>query len=268
MVINTNLQAQNTAINLNTSQSQLSKSLARLSSGSKLTDPSDDAGGMAVAYRLGAQAKRLDAARYNVENAVSLIQTQHGYLQRVAKALDRMSELTIMAQDVTKTDSDRALYQTEFAQLQSYITSTYSKEFNGVPLFSSSSLNVTIDSEGTGFAMAGVSLGSSTYTNAINSSISSVSSAVAALAAIKDSITQLASDRAIIGANQSRLNLTAEQLQVTKENLSAAKSRIEDVDVASESTEYARLNILTQAGTAMLSQANSLPQAALKLLQQ
>jgi flagellin len=267
MVINTNIQAQNTALNLNSSQVKLSKSLARLSSGSKLTEPSDDAGGMAVAYRHGAQIKRLDAARFNVGNAASLIQTQDGYIQRVAKALDRMSELTIMAQDVTKTDTDRSLYQTEFSQLQSYIISTYSKEFNGVPLFSSATLGVTIDSEGTVFSMSGVSLGSSTYTSALNSSINTVNSAISALAAIKDTISQLASDRAMIGANQTRLNLTTEQLQVTKENLSLAKSRIEDVDVAEESTEYARLNILTQAGTAMLSQANSLPQSVLKLLQ-
>jgi flagellin len=267
MVINTNIQAQDTARNLNVSQTKLSKSLARLSSGSKLTDPGDDAGGMAVGYRLGAQAKRLSAANYNVQNAVSLIQTQHGYIQRVASALDRMSELTIMAQDVTKTDSDRSLYQTEFSQLQNYIVTTYNKDFNGVSLFSSNTLGVTIDSEGTLFSMSGVSLGSSTYTAAMNSSITSVALAISALAAIKDTISQLASDRAIMGANQTRLNLTAEQLQVTKENLSAAKSRIEDVDVADESTEFARYNILVQAGTAMLSQANSMPQAALKLLQ-
>ncbi|MBX3746074.1 MAG: flagellin [Verrucomicrobiae bacterium] len=269
MVINTNIQAQASASMLATSSSMLAKSLARLSSGSKIVNPADDAAGLAVASRLDAQVQRLSAARNNVGNAVSFTQTQDGYLKKIAKALDRMSELSILAQDVTKGGSDRDLYQTEFKQLQEYISNTASKDFNGVSLFNGANLDVTIDSEGNTFTMDGLNLGDTAYTAALDSgtTISTTGGAATALTNIKEAINQLASDRATIGAYQSRLNFTSEQLQVNKENLMAASSRIQDVDVAEESTQYARYNILVQAGTAMLAQANSLPQSALRLLQ-
>src|SRR5204862_6694462 len=132
MVINTNIQALTAASNLQASQDMLAKSLSRLSSGSKIINPSDDAAGVAVAMRLDSQIKRTDAAKTNVINAISFTQTQDGYLKKIAKALDRMSELTLLAQDVTKGDSDRALYETEFAQLSDYIGNAADKEFNGV----------------------------------------------------------------------------------------------------------------------------------------
>src|SRR5206468_1916887 len=122
MVINTNVTAQVAANNLQNSQAMLSKSLARLSSGSKIINPSDDAAGLAVASRLDAQVHRLNAAQTNVANAVSFTQTQEGYLKKIAKAFDRMSELAILAQDVTKTDADRTLYDKEFTQLAAYVT--------------------------------------------------------------------------------------------------------------------------------------------------
>ena len=269
MVINTNTQAQSAASQLQASQAMLSKSLARLSSGSKIVDPSDDAAGVAVCMRLDAQVKRLEAAKNNVGNAVSFTQTQDGYLKKVAKALDRMSELTLLAQDVTKSDADRSLYNAEFAQLQSYINSAADKDFNGVTLFSSNTLSVTTDSEGGTFSMAGISLGASAYANATTTatSITSTAAASSALVSVKAAISQLAVDRATIGAYQSRLNYTAEQLVVSKENLTAASSRIQDVDIAEETTQYARFNILVQSGTAMLAQANQLPQTVLRLLQ-
>jgi len=269
MVINTNTQAMAAASNLATSSAMLAKSLGRLSSGSKIVNPADDAAGLAVSSRLDAQVQRLSAAKSNVGNAVSFTQTQDGYLKKIAKALDRMSELAILAQDGTKSNGDRALYQAEFAELQDYIENTQTKEFNGVSLFSSTSLNVTIDSEGNTFPMAGINLGGATYTAATvgTTVISTVTAAQTALTNVKAAITQLASDRATIGAYQSRLNFTSEQLQISKENLAAASSRIQDVDVAEESTQYARYNILVNAGTAMLAQANAMPQSALRLLQ-
>ncbi len=269
MVINTNTQAMAAASNLQTSTDMLSKSLSRLSSGSKIVNPADDAAGLAVASRLDAQIKRLAAAKSNVGNAISFTQTQDGYLKKVAKAYDRMSELAILAQDVTKSDADRALYNSEFAQLQGYVANTASRDFNGVSLFSTTSLNVTIDSEGGTFTMNGIDLSVGQYANATAGStgIATTSAAVTALGHVKAAITQLASDRANIGAYQSRLNLTAEQLMVSKENLSAASSVIQDVNVAEESTQYARYNILVQSGTAMLAQANQLPQSVLRLLQ-
>lgn len=269
MVINTNIQAQTAASNLGSSTAMLAKSLSRLSSGSKIVNPADDAAGLAVASRLDAQVQRLSAARSNVGNAISFTQTQDGYLKKIAKALDRMSELAILAQDVTKGSSDRALYQTEFAQIQDYIENTASKEFNGVSLFNGDTLAITVDSEGNTFDMAGIDLSATAYNNAIDSgtTISTTAAATTALDYIKTAITNLASDRATIGAYQTRLNFTSEQLQVNRENLMAASSRIQDVDVAEESTQYARYNILVQSGTAMLAQANSMPQSVLRLLQ-
>lgn len=266
MVINTNLAAQTSANNLSASSAALTRSLARLSSGSKIVNPYDDAAGLAVSMRLDAQVQRTDAAKSNVANAMSFTQTQDGYLKRVSKALDRMSELAILSQDVTKTDSDRSLYQNEFTQLASYITSAGTKDFNGVSLFSTSALDVTIDSDGNTFAMGGIDLGSASYTSATGADVSTTTGAASALTAIKTAITELASNRATIGAYQARLNYTQEQLTVSSENLTAASSVIKDVDVAQESTQYARNNILVQSGTAMLAQANQLPQGVLKLL--
>jgi flagellin len=267
MVINTNIQALAAASSLQLSHDMLAKSLSRLSSGSKIVNPSDDAAGVAVASRLDSQIKRTDAAKNNVVNAISFTQTQDGYLKKIAKALDRMSELSILAQDVTKSDADRALYNTEFAQLSAYIGNTSTKEFNGVSLFSSATLNVTLDSDGNTFAMGGVNLGAAAYTGAMAAGVDTTANAQSALVAVKSAINQLASDRATIGAYQARLNYTSEQLTISKENLAAASSRIQDVDVAEEATQYARYQILVQSGTAMLAQANALPQSVLRLLQ-
>lgn len=267
MVINTNTHAMAAASNLNTSHAMLAKSLSRLSSGSKIVNPADDAAGLAVAMRLDAQVQRLNAANSNVGNAISFTQTQDGYLKKIAKALDRMSELSILSQDVTKSDADRSLYDAEFEQLSQYISSASSKDFNGVSLFSTTPLDVTIDSEGDTFTMQGIDLSVTAYTDATSADISTTSNAADALTKVKAAITQLATDRATIGAYQSRLNFTSEQLIISKENLAAASSRIQDVDVADESTRFARYNILSQAGTAMLAQANTLPQSVLRLLQ-
>jgi flagellin len=244
----------------------LSKSLARLSSGSKITSPEDDVAGLAVSMRFDAQINRIDAANTNVGDAISFNQTQDGFLTKVSKALDRMSELTILAQDSTKSDSDRALYNKEFTTLSSYISDLAGKDFNGVSLFDGTSHNVTTDSEGNTFGMTGVDLGTATYTNLSTASVDTAANAVAALTTVKAAIEQLASDRADVGANISRLTSYSDQLGVLKDNLSAANSRIKDVDVAAESTQFARYNILVQAGTAMLAQANATPQTALRLL--
>lgn len=273
MVINTNVPAQSSARLLSESSSSLAKSLARLSSGSKIISPEDDAAGLAVSQRFDAQINRTAAAKNNISNAVSFNQTQDGFLQKVGKALDRMSELAILSQDVTKSDSDRALYDKEFTELKTYITNTGTKDFNGISLFGGTTLSVTTDGDtnsGTAnaFAMAGVNLAGASYTAATGSSsgVSTVSGAATALTNVKSAIDQLAKDRAQIGSNIARLNYTNEQLGVLKDNLATANSRIKDTDVAEESTKFARYNILVQAGTAMLAQANATPQSALRLL--
>ena len=267
MVINTNISALSSARLLSDSSSMLSKSLARLSSGSKIVSPEDDAAGLAVSLRFDAQVNRINATKNNVGNAISFSQTQDGFLHKVGKALDRMSELSILSQDVTKSNADRALYQKEFTTLGAYVDNVATKDFNGVSLFTSTSLSVTIDSDGNSFSMAGVNVGASGYTTATAGDISTSTGAATALTNVKAAITQLATDRATIGASVARLSYTNDQLSILKDNLAAANSRIKDVDVADESTQFARYNILVQAGTAMLAQANATPQSALRLLQ-
>src|SRR5262245_40241476 len=267
MVINTNISAQSSARLLGESSAMLAKSLARLSSGYKVVSPEDDVAGLAVSTRFVAQLSRISAANSNVGNAISFSQTQDGYLSKVGKALNRMSELTILAQDATKSATDRALYNGEFQTLAAYITDLATKDFNGASMFNGSTLPITIDSEGAIFTMAGVDLGNATYTSLSTANVLTIPAAGAALATLKDVIGQLAADRAAIGANLARLHSTQDQLGVLKDKLTEANSRIVDLDVAEESTQFARYNILVQAGTAMLAQANAMPQTVLRLLQ-
>jgi flagellin len=255
------------ASNLNTSTNALNNALSQLSSGSKIVTPADNPAGLAESISLNAQIGQTQAANDNVSNAVSYLQTQDGYLQQVGSALDQMSTLAVESQDVTKTDAERADYQAEFSTLAGYITDTGTKDFNGVSLFSGTTLNVTTDGNGNTFAMTGISLTASAYSGATASDISTTTGAVAALTAVEAAITQLATDRATVGANEERLTYTGDELGVLQDNLTAANSQITDVDVATESTKYAEDQILVQSGTAMLAQANQNPQTILKLLQ-
>jgi flagellin len=282
MVINTNTSATASARNLNISQQMLSKSLARLSSGSKITQPSDDAAGLAVSEKMGAQTRRLGAASTNVQNAISYIQTADGFLSGITKVLSRMSELTMMAQDVTKNSGDRALYQTEFQSLQQQLNDTIGGAsvtsplgtFNGIELFgaNSSGLSITIgESAGQTMTIAETDLRSGEMSTLLAQTSGAFSISVTdatANQAVIDAIGHVATERAKLGASQSRLEVAANSLNVETQNLEAAISRIRDVDVAEESTAFAKHNILVQSGTAMLAQANQLPQSVLRLLQQ
>ena len=270
VVINTNVSALGASRLLSASSSQLAKSLARLSSGSRLVSPEDDAAGLAQSIKFDAQIKRNSAANTNVQNAISYSQTQDGFLQKVQKSLDRMSQLSLLAQDATKTNADLSNYQSEFSQLQNYISDISGKQFNGVSLFDSAGLGVTIDSDATTLAINAANLSGGTATGLLNAysgiSVSSSTAACSALSQLQTAIQTLANMRALVGANIQRLSLTSEQIAILGENLSAANSRIKDVDIAEESTQFAKNNILVQSGTAMLAQANLLPQSALRLL--
>ena len=268
MVINTNVSALTASRNLIETQGSLSRSLARLSSGSKLVNPADNAAGFAVSSRFDAQINRIQAAIDNIGNALSFSQTQDGYLKKVAKALDRMSELSMLALDETKSATDRGLYNNEFVNLQNFVTSSSTRDFNSVSMFGGNNFNVTIDSEGAGFSYTAINLTTATFTNATagSTSLTTTTNATTALTNVKLAINQLASDRATVGANQAALNMYQEQLGTLKDNMAAANSRIKDIDVAEESTHFAKYNILVQAGTAMLSQANSSSQSVLRLL--
>ena len=273
MVINTNTTASAATRNLANSTSLLSKSLARLSSGSKITSPEDDAAGLAQSMKFEAQINRNSAVRANIGNAVSFTQTQDGFLQKVQNALDRMSELSVLSQDITKTSEDRSNYTVEFSQLQSYISDIGTKGFNGVSLFASAGESVTIDSDALTFTMEEVdvtstasTIGMATIYTAASTAIGTSTDAGTALTNIKQAIQGLADMRAKVGANIQRLNMTDDQVNILNENLASANSRIKDIDVAEEATEFARFNILVQSGTAMLAQANMLPSMALQLI--
>jgi flagellin len=274
MVINTNTSAARGARFLADATTSLQKSLARLSSGSKIVEPQDDAAGLAVSSRMDAQINRTESVRSNIGNAISFKQTQDGYLAKAAKALDRMSELATLAQDGTKTTTDLSLYNKEYATLYSYLDGVDGQTFNGVDLFGAaagSTLSVLQDDTGMAGAFASDGIALSTVTSSVSngtvaSAIGTAASASAALGAVKSAITTVATHRATIGADLSRLMMTNEHLAVLSENLQSSVSRIKDVDVATESAKYAKYNILVQSGTAMLAQANSLPQSALRLL--
>ncbi len=266
VVINTNYAATVASNNLATSNSMLQRSLNRLSSGSKIVNPSDDAGGLAVSMKLSAAAKRQGATNTNIGNSVSFLQTQDGALKVAAKVLDRMSELKTLYADPTKSSSDLGNYDSEFTELQTQLTDIAGESFNSVTLFGSGDLevNVTEDAQ-TQVTIKGRDLVSTDGVGALTgTSVSSL--ADIDLSDITDAIKNVATFRAENGAEQSHLGFAAELLSVNKANMEAASSRITDVDVAEESTQLARWNILVQSGTAMLSQANQSAQSAMRLI--
>jgi flagellin len=282
VVINTNSAATSAAYNLSNTNVNLQRSLNRLSSGSRINSAYDDAGGLAVSMKLSASIRRTDATLANVNNSIAFLQTQDGVIKTADKVLSRMSELATLAQDVTKTDTDRSLYNTELDQLKEQLNLMVGEKFNGINLFSAGASATTLDSTAPtmtvvtshdGVQTVGItqvdlnfisySVGSS---GADGMDIGTFANATAAVATIQTAIQNLATLRANNGAEQSRLTFAADMLAVNKTNLEAANSRILDVDVADESTKLARFNILQQAGTAMLAQANQSTQSILRLI--
>jgi len=286
VVINTNSAATSAAYNLSNTNVNLQRSLNRLSSGSRINSSADDAGGLAVSMKMSASIRRTDATLANVNNSLSFLQTQDGVLKTADKVLNRMSELATLAQDVTKSTNDLALYNTELTQLKGQLNLMLDEKFNGISLFSEGGTpdgdGVAFDQDSTLIVVAShdgaqtigitqVDLNQVVFdiTDATSGDvmdISSTTSAQNAVGFIQTAIQNLATIRSNNGAEQSRLTFAADMLAVNKTNLEAANSRIIDVDVADESTKLARYNILQQAGTAMLAQANQATQSILRLI--
>jgi flagellin len=238
--------------------------------------------------KLSASIRRTEATQANVNNAISLLQTQDGVLKTADKVVSRMAELVQMGADVTKSTTDIALYKTEFQSLQSQLRSMLGEKFNNVSMFNSGGNDATITttntlsvvtSEAGGQSVAitqadlgavayyvGTSSGASLAGTSIDTVFGSATGAAAAVSSITAAIQNLATLRASNGSEQVRLTFAADMLAVNKTNLEAANGRIVDVDIASESANLARLNILQQAGTAMLAQANQANQSILRLL--
>jgi flagellin len=283
--INTNPAASAAAYSLDNVTRNLQKTLSRLSSGSRIVSPMDDAGGLAVSMRLSAAVRRTEATQSNVSNAQAFLETQDGVLKSAEKVVNRLGELTQLGTDVTKSTSDLALYQAEVNSLKAQLGSLIGESFNGVSLFTTGSAGTEI-STGTVAIVASQDgtqtinitkrdlswVGYYTGTQGVTGvgggmiDVTSITSAKAAITAINGAIQAIATLRANNGAEQSRLGFAADVLAINKTNLEAATSRITEVDIAQESAKLARFSILQQAGTAMLAQANQSSQSLLRLL--
>lgn len=281
--INTNPAASAAAYSLDNVTRNLQKTLSRLSSGSRIVSPMDDAGGLAVSMRLSAAVRRTEATQSNVSNAQAFLETQDGVLRSAEKVVNRLGELTQLGTDVTKSTSDLALYQAEVNSLKAQLGSLIGETFNGVSLFTSGSTGTEITSGTVGIvsnqdgtqtinitkrdlSFVGYYTGTQSTTSAGMIDVTSITSAKAAITAVTGAIQAIASLRANNGAEQSRLGFAADVLAINKTNLEAATSRITEVDIATESAKLARFSILQQAGTAMLAQANQSSQSLLRLL--
>ncbi len=277
--INTNITSLNAQRNLNMSQSSLTTSMQRLSSGLRVNSAKDDAAGLAIAERMNAQVRGMNVAIRNANDGISLAQTAEGALGRMGDALQRMRELAIQARNATNSDSDKNSLNKEFAQLQAEVTRLVGgTTFNGKHILGADATTLTFQigantTTDDVIAVATSNLSLDTTISSVTVSTASIGSTAdaAAIASVIDNI-DLAIDtvndnRATFGATQSRFEAIISNLQQSVENQSAARSRIMDADFAAETANLSRAQILQQAGNAMVAQANQLPQQVLKLLQ-
>jgi len=279
IVIGTNKSSLQAANYLSANQTQLSNTLGALSSGSRLTNPSTDAGGLAVSLQLTATANRDSALINTIANAQSFLQTQNGALQVATSIVDRISQLVTMSKDPTLTTSNTANYNTEFSQLQSELTTIIGAQYNGISLFSTGTTigTLTVLSTNdltTGNAISIVQLGlgqttpsvgnigqlASTSTNGYTSLTSVTASDITSF------VNTIATFSATNGAEQSRLNFASQLATNDRTSLQSANSSISDTDIAQATTALAKWNVLVQAGTSMLTQANNSAQEVLKLI--
>ena len=261
-IINTNIMSLNAQRNLNASQGSLTTALQRLSSGLRVNSAMDDAAGLAVAMKMDTQIRGITVAMRNASDGFSFSQTADTALAVVADQLQRMRELATQSMNGTLGTLERAKIQTEFSQLQQEMTRIQgSASMNGLSVFQAG-----------GFTFqAGPNLADSitaTFSSvaAISGSVTDATAAGAAMSAIDNALESVASSRATIGGVQSRLTFTISYLEGARENQTAAKSRIMDADFAAETANLTRAQILQQAGVAMVSQANMIPQNVLGLL--
>lgn len=270
-VINTNISSLTAQRNLNSSQGALSSALNRLSSGLRVNSAKDDAAGIAIATRLEAQSRGMSVAIRNANDALSYLQTAEGGISKITESLNRMRELSVQAANGTYTNSDRSNLQSEFIQLSSEIARVVDQtQFNSIAMFTQTGTNTTQTFQvgaNTGQVIA-VSIDNLTDPSITQSSgnIGTASGATSAIDAIDDALDAVNTLRAQIGGSQSRFESVVSQLQIARENQEASRSRIVDADFAEETARLTRAQILQQAGTAMLAQANALPNNVLSLL--
>ena len=260
-VINTNIASLNTQRSLSASQSSLHTSLARLSSGLRVNSSKDDAAGLAIATRMDGQIRGQNVAIRNANDALSYAQTAEGAIGKVTDALQRMRELAVQSINGSNSTSDRANLDAEFQQLVAEVTRLGTQKFNNVAIFGATvnTFQIGADSGDTIDIAA-------TAATTIAGGVTTAALATTALGDIDTALDTANTNRAKLGAVQNRFDSVISFLQTSVENVSAAKSRIMDADFASETANMTRGQILQQAGTAMLAQANTLPNGVLALL--
>lgn len=278
MTINTNLQSLNAQRNLSSSQSSLATSMQRLSSGLRLNSAKDDAAGLAISERMNAQVRGMNVAVRNANDGISLAQTAEGALGKIGENLQRMRELAVQAANDTNGSADRTSMDKEFKQLAEendrVIKNT---KFNGQELLTGSggaSGSFTFQVGANTSADNQIKLDTTNMSTQLTASTAgstaslgtTAATASAAMTALDTAIDKVNEQRATFGAAQNRFDAVIANLQVAAENTSAARSRITDADFAQETANLSRSQILQQAGTAMIAQANQLPQGVLSLL--
>lgn len=270
MVVQHNITAMNSNRMLGLTTKTQAKSTEKLSSGYKINRAADDAAGLAISEKMRRQVRGLTQASANAQDGVSMVQTAEGALNEVHDMLQRMNELAMKAANGTNQSEDRGYINTEFEKLQEEITRTANDtKFNEMGLLSSSK-NVTLQVGTESGQTIAVSLSKMTASSIGvtkgDVKVSSQASAVSALASIKTAIKSVSSLRSNLGAFQNRLEHTINNLDNVVENTTAAESQIRDTDMATEMVRYSNNNILSQAGQAMLAQANQSNQGVLSLL--
>ncbi len=266
--INTNISSLNAQRNLDASQSSLKTSLQRLSSGLRINSSKDDAAGLAIAEKMSSQSRGMTVAMRNANDGISTAQTAEAGLATVATHLQRMRELATQAASGQYDSANRAALDKEFSALSSEITRALdATNFNGTKLLDGAYTGIAFQIGSTTSSESQISITINSIDVSSLTSISDVASATAAMSALDTAIDTVSSSRADLGALQSRFEGVLSQLSSAKENTEAARSRIMDADYAAETANLSRAQILQQAGTAMLAQANALPQNVLSLLQ-
>ena len=276
-IINTNLMSLNAQRNLAGTQGMLAQSVQRLSTGLRINNAKDDAAGLAIAERMNTQVRGMNVAIRNANDAISLSQTAEGALAKIGDMGQRMRELAVQSSNATNSASDRAALDAEFHELANEIKRTLeSTNFNGTQLFSATAAltfqvgaNATVTdriSIETSQLTANASFTAVIGGTAAGASVDTVANASAAIGHIDKMLTEVNTARAKFGATQNRFEAVISTLRINAENQTAARSRIMDADFSQETAALTRSQVLQQAGTAMLSQANSIPNNVLSLL--
>ena len=278
-IINTNLMSLNAQRNLSTTQSALATSVQRLSTGLRVNSAKDDAAGLAIAERMNTQVRGMNVAIRNANDAISLAQTAEGALSKINDMGQRMRELAVQSANATNSESDRANLDAEFQALSAEIKRNLDgTSFNGTKLFAAlATLTFQVGANNTATDQIAVITAELTKDakltavlggtgGATPADIKSAANSTAALEKLDGMLATVNAKRAEFGATQNRFEAVIQTLQVSAENQTAARSRIMDADFASETAALTRAQVLQQAGTSMLSQANSLPNNVLSLL--